>query len=407
MPSCSVCGFPKAGRHYNAVCCFPCKTFFRKTTRLKLNLKCINDGNCSVKALDRKSCGACRYSKCIDAGLNPKLIQSDRSLDKKTTNNKPSSQNDFICSSELIPVDINVPFDGALGFRNMLQLPDINNLSSLLHYFNKVDILIDEFCDTHYNHVHSCPPNFFNHNLSLEEAFLYEPRKLSRRTKMLWKAESWLMFADFSPIWCRFILNYVDWASHIQETRELDADDRLRFLVNRTFVSGALISAHRTLKYAKNKRCLLTSGGSYMPVDVEDLEGYEVEDGMKMAVEIVSNTWSTVLEPMAELQMNDDEFVLLRLIAFFGQCSKLSAKGREIIRAAQERYQSYLIDYLKSKYEPMVAIDRMTRILSFLPLIENAVMINDNQMMQIVLCDLAGMKSDLTYKLYVSRELRS
>ncbi|KAI6206293.1 hypothetical protein M3Y94_00892300 [Aphelenchoides besseyi] len=288
----------------------------------------------------------------------------------------------------------------------MLQLPDRNNLSALLHYFNKVDILIDEFCDTHYNHVHGYPPNFFNHNLSLESAFLYEPRKLSRRTKMLWKAESWLLFKNFSPIWCRFILNYVDWASHIQETRELDDDDRLRFLVNRTFVSGALISAHRTLKYAKNKRCILTSGGSYMPVDAEELDGYEVAEDMKTAVELVNNTWTTVLEPMAELQMNDDEFILFRLIAFFDQCSKLSAKGREIIRAAQKRYQSYLIDYLKSKYEPSVAIDRMTRILSFLPLIENLLIINDNHMVRIVLCNVAGMRSDLNYKLFISRELR-
>ncbi|KAI6211312.1 hypothetical protein M3Y96_00420300 [Aphelenchoides besseyi] len=407
MPSCSVCGVSKASRHYNAVCCLPCKTFFRKTTRLNLNLKCANAGNCSVRALDRKSCAACRYSKCIEAGLNPKLIHSDRNLDMQSKNKKPSSQNNFISSSELIPVDINVPFNGALGFRNMLQLPDRNNLSTLLHYFNEVDILIDEFCDTHYNHVHGCPPNFFNHNLSLEEAFLYEPRKLSRRTKMLWRAESWIMFKNFSPIWCRFILNYVDWASHIQETRELDADDRLRFLVCRAFVSGALISAHRTLKYAKNKRCLLTSGGSYMPVNVEDLNGYEVEEGMKAAVEIVSKTWNTVLEPMIELQMNDDEFVLLRLIAFFCQCSKLSSKGREIVRDAQERYQSYLIDYLKSKYEPSIAIDRMTRILLFLPLVENLIMINDNQMMQIVLSNAAGMRSELNYKLFISRELRS
>ncbi|KAI6172717.1 hypothetical protein M3Y98_01004400 [Aphelenchoides besseyi] len=77
--------------------------------------------------------------------INPKLIHSDRNLDMQSKNKKPSSQNNFISSSELIPVDINVPFNGALGFRNMLQLPDRNNLSTLLHYFNKVDIFLTSF----------------------------------------------------------------------------------------------------------------------------------------------------------------------------------------------------------------------------------------------------------------------
>lgn len=80
---CAVCGDSATGYHYDTASCNGCKTFFRRTVVTGRDFVCKKGGRCSFdksmrflsrnsKNLDgRCACRACRFAKCVAAGMNP------------------------------------------------------------------------------------------------------------------------------------------------------------------------------------------------------------------------------------------------------------------------------------------------------------------------------------------------
>lgn len=85
---CIVCGDGSTGFHYDVPSCNGCKTFFRRTIIAKRKFQCAKGGNCqfdkgmnddtyifkriSIVIDHRCACRACRFLKCVSAGMNPK-----------------------------------------------------------------------------------------------------------------------------------------------------------------------------------------------------------------------------------------------------------------------------------------------------------------------------------------------
>lgn len=46
----------------------PCKSFFIRSTGLSHSLLCKNEGKCVITK-EKRDCNACRYRKCIEAGM--------------------------------------------------------------------------------------------------------------------------------------------------------------------------------------------------------------------------------------------------------------------------------------------------------------------------------------------------
>ncbi|GMR33170.1 hypothetical protein PMAYCL1PPCAC_03365, partial [Pristionchus mayeri] len=69
---CSVCGAPASGYNYEAVSCASCKSFFRRAVLAKRRIRCKEGGQCNDEALLK--CRACRFNRCIEAGMNPRAI---------------------------------------------------------------------------------------------------------------------------------------------------------------------------------------------------------------------------------------------------------------------------------------------------------------------------------------------
>ncbi|KAI6233335.1 Ligand-binding domain of nuclear hormone receptor [Aphelenchoides fujianensis] len=331
---CTVCTSEDGRLHYGARCCSRCKVFFRKAVRTKVEYTCTKRGNCVIEEADRKCCQACRFRRCFAAGLDPKLVHSDRKWDKDAptakkkrsppSSNPPTSNETETTASDredeerscstssssalaCINREVNVPFDGPLGWRSALKTPARHDLEGLLEYFQNVDRFVDEYCDTHYSHIHPTAP-FYKHdmNLSVEEAF-HAPRRLSSRSKILWSADTWITRDSLTSVWCRQIQHFIDWTSHIPELRQLEAEDRLRMLATQGFAVHGLTVFHRTLKHTK-KHCLLTSGGTYLPLCRKEIDAAEVVDDFLLeAAKENGPLFGLVLDPLKTLKLSDEE----------------------------------------------------------------------------------------------------
>ena len=64
---CSICELQsvRIGKHYGAISCYPCRSFFRRTPERKRTPRCKFGGSCLVYHTVKTHCPGCRYNKCL------------------------------------------------------------------------------------------------------------------------------------------------------------------------------------------------------------------------------------------------------------------------------------------------------------------------------------------------------
>jgi hypothetical protein len=79
MGACPICGDEISGFHYGTFSCESCKGFFKRTVQNKKVFSChAAEGECNITSFNRKRCPACRFAKCLKAGMRVDAIREDR-----------------------------------------------------------------------------------------------------------------------------------------------------------------------------------------------------------------------------------------------------------------------------------------------------------------------------------------
>ncbi|XP_076138887.1 estrogen-related receptor gamma [Alosa pseudoharengus] len=75
---CLVCGDFASGYHYGVASCEACKAFFKRTIQGNIEYTCPVTNECEITKRRRKSCQACRFQKCLRAGMMKEGVRMDR-----------------------------------------------------------------------------------------------------------------------------------------------------------------------------------------------------------------------------------------------------------------------------------------------------------------------------------------
>ncbi|XP_013889137.1 estrogen-related receptor gamma [Austrofundulus limnaeus] len=75
---CLVCGDLASGSHYGVASCEACKAFFKRTVQGNMEYSCPLNNQCEVTKRRRKACQACRFQKCLQAGMLREGVRLDR-----------------------------------------------------------------------------------------------------------------------------------------------------------------------------------------------------------------------------------------------------------------------------------------------------------------------------------------
>ncbi len=79
LGACPICGDDISGFHYGTFSCESCKGFFKRTVQNKKAFSCHSgEGECNITSFNRKRCPACRFAKCLKAGMRVDAIREDR-----------------------------------------------------------------------------------------------------------------------------------------------------------------------------------------------------------------------------------------------------------------------------------------------------------------------------------------
>ncbi|XP_030299641.1 estrogen-related receptor gamma [Sparus aurata] len=75
---CLVCGDFASGYHYGVASCEACKAFFKRTIQGNIEYSCPVMNECEITKRRRKACQACRFRKCLQAGMMREGVRMDR-----------------------------------------------------------------------------------------------------------------------------------------------------------------------------------------------------------------------------------------------------------------------------------------------------------------------------------------
>lgn len=80
VPACAICGTDSTGIHFGVDACAACSAFFRRTVVLSKDYSCTKGGNCTVVKDGNagQKCRACRFAKCLFAGMDRSSVQHRR-----------------------------------------------------------------------------------------------------------------------------------------------------------------------------------------------------------------------------------------------------------------------------------------------------------------------------------------
>ncbi|XP_071317730.1 glucocorticoid receptor isoform X2 [Trachinotus anak] len=89
---CLVCSDEASGCHYGVVTCGSCKVFFKRAVEGQHNYLCAGRNDCIIDKIRRKNCPACRFRKCLQAGMNLEARKNKKLIKMKAPRSPGSSE---------------------------------------------------------------------------------------------------------------------------------------------------------------------------------------------------------------------------------------------------------------------------------------------------------------------------
>nr|XP_046261938.1 glucocorticoid receptor [Scatophagus argus] len=111
---CLVCSDEASGCHYGVLTCGSCKVFFKRAVEGQHNYLCAGRNDCIIDKIRRKNCPACRFRKCLMAGMNlearktkklNRLKGTQQSNPPEVTSPPPTETRSLVpkCMPQLVP----------------------------------------------------------------------------------------------------------------------------------------------------------------------------------------------------------------------------------------------------------------------------------------------------------------
>ncbi|CAI2354861.1 unnamed protein product [Caenorhabditis sp. 36 PRJEB53466] len=339
---CSICGKNASGYHYDVPSCNGCKTFFRRLCISEKNFACKANGNCfDLMVRDKPiKCRACRYQKCISAGMNPLAMQVDEKEatagNFKKLTKRPKQES----------IDEEIEEDEHQHDKRIVTKQTINELNSLENKMQKmVDLLVyleskvEKFRASSYN------PDW--KTMTGLEGFLLSSNQISVADKA-GPMPGWPLKTDCSPPkppnfamqkgpqyspdrkqWLIFdLMTTVEYAKTFMFFHRLDLRDRMILM---RYVTLAIMNLHISyFTVSKKFDTIIHPDGKLAPQ----------KKGMVYAETVMS------ISPLIRCEIQSTEYVLLKAITLCNPAvPDLSNHAQEILSGEREQYADALFDH--------------------------------------------------------------
>uniref|UniRef100_A0AC34QVS8 NR LBD domain-containing protein n=2 Tax=Panagrolaimus sp. JU765 TaxID=591449 RepID=A0AC34QVS8_9BILA len=275
------------------------------------------------------------------------------------------------------------------------------NVDSVAKYYVSVEELCDNYVDSHVDHMFASKKDYHcSASLSAETAY-FNPRLVSYRTPMKWKGHFYILPSQIKPMWCRLFTHYIDWLSHIPELSALTTDDQLILMMNRYVPTVNLMCAYRAIKY-KIKGLALSGKTIYPRNEVE-----QMQIDKRICFKQTNIIYDEFILPAKHMHLSEREYAFLRVLAYLMPTDRMSKEGKIIIRTAFNYYREALCTLItksNQKSSCYEIIDRMTRIMYFLTVMERSKQETNVQYSIMLLFNIPQLNENLIFNVHVNND---
>ncbi|KAI6180837.1 hypothetical protein M3Y98_00764100 [Aphelenchoides besseyi] len=413
-----------------------CMAFFRRSIRHNRQYSCPYNSKCSIRKEYRNSCRACRLQKCIDVGLNPMLVHGDRGFVRKDSEaSSPSSSelpdtpsgdlarpstsssslqmeivdvkplekdflldNTFYQSNRLLAIS---KLDFPLGIAKLIPAYNSDDPVSIGKYFISVEWLCDQFVDSELSHVSEefIKMGRCDIEIPVAEAIM-QPRRVCSRTMMDWTPKFEYTSMDvMRSCYCRLLVHFFDWLSHIPELDELTESDKRLLVVDRIVPCVWLLMCYRTM--SSNAKGVLCTGGQFFP----DLASQKSE-WVCGSIRTANYAKDELIEPFKRMGVTRGEYALMRVLCLCVPVGGLSEEGHRVITKARQKYLSTFSQIIRQGLPEEVSasqvLQRISKLMMLLPIAERIAEMDNNTIAMMCVFDI-NLRGKLTYEIHVKK----
>lgn len=339
--ACDICGQPTACYHYDVPSCNGCKTFFRRVIVDGKRYTCSKGGGCG--RYEWRRCRACRFDRCVSAGMNPRAIKLPAYIDQDCLNKALQRRRRDLQNGCLT----GTPFK----FRNRCdQALEADLLSTLIDAECRAKTLRD----SGYDPLPSCEQSFrtlTTNSCVLGSASVTPFAKLEVEEEIGYEA----MYRGRCRNWLRTdLMLCMEMAKTLPLFRSLDADDQEALLAHSLLSNSMLLRSFYS--YSRHSPTLVMPDGQ-RPIEwISDCQS-GLEDEL----------CNRLLEPFFRIGMSMEEYVLLRALMYCAaEARNLSQDARAAVRKERHRYNRILLHHLQSSYGDVVGVRKYTELIGLI-----------------------------------------
>ncbi|KAI1701158.1 zinc finger, c4 type (two domains) domain-containing protein [Ditylenchus destructor] len=345
---CLVCEHPTNCCHYDVPSCNGCKTFFRRYLVASKTFTCQFNEMCDiVNGIDR--CRACRFDRCILAGMNPRLMRFPTSVDVAKFSDKVSNRRRYLSQKygERCPVLI-----GKAGpvFEETIEDKIIQ---SLLY----VEVKVRKIRES------SRWPSKSVIFQSIQELLESNHENVLAHADQYPKELKWPLTIDEARSEGRPNGHILDMFLCIEMARTMPVFSQLDYndqeaLLNQIILANTLLLQAFYSYQMKSEVVIMPDGFSTTEVP-EVYRSKRIIDTMKL---ISCRT----MVPISRIQMTMEEFVLLKAVIYSHPAVHgLSNRGRVLLEKESIRYSKTLMKHLQYRMGAAPGAKKYAEIISF------------------------------------------
>ncbi|KAI1699263.1 zinc finger, c4 type (two domains) domain-containing protein [Ditylenchus destructor] len=352
MPTkCLVCGQHTNCCNYDVASCIGCKAFFRRSLLASKTYECKLSGMCSrMHGMNR--CRACRFDRCLLAGMNPRAMQFPTSVDVAKFFDKVANRRRYLLEKygERCPVVIaktGLVFEETIEDKTIqslvyveLKVRQIRESSRWLSesvIFRSIRELLEPNRENALAHADRYPKEL-TWPLTYEKALKIELNERPLR---------WIMLDLFLCI---------EMARTMPVFLQLDYNDQEALLKQAILINALLLEAFYSCQM-KSETFIMPSG--FLPVKLPS------DDRLKGILQRMKLPTRLTMEAMSRIQMTTEEFVLLKAIIYsHSAIDGLSERGRVLLEKESIRYSKTLMKHLQSRLGAAPAAKKYAEIVS-------------------------------------------
>uniref|UniRef100_A0A914CAH4 Uncharacterized protein n=1 Tax=Acrobeloides nanus TaxID=290746 RepID=A0A914CAH4_9BILA len=354
---CAICGDETNCYHYDVASCNGCKTFFRRSLIDKRAYVCKRNRKCDIEAGVR--CRACRFTKCVLAGMNPDAIQFPDNIDvEQIKMDLASRKRSLENQKHQIALRVQPKFEQTLYSRE---------IDSLLY----LELKLKRLRESSYNPTHESDDirGILRRPSELKNADKYEipqewPMSLDEILKDLDQRKICSLHEALDSIvnvrpkrhWLAVdLILIVEAAKTLPFLDKLNEDDKVTLLERVIVVNAVLLQSFYSVQ--KNSTTLLMPDG-LTPITL----GIRFK---QMPEKLETEAFCRCTEPLKRIGLNTTEYVLLKTIIYcYSYIDGLSSCAREILNKEREKYAFTLLRYMQAQLGTMEGAKKYAEVIS-------------------------------------------